>query len=269
MGIVLLAGVSLLVLVTFVMQSGGGSSNAAPATLTTANVQKLQHDEVDAAVQSALHRQVQQMMEASKLVSTIYPSVKRLPADQMKRILVTGGAGFVGSHLVDRLMLQGTPRCRPYAIGGLPDLFISFLSDARVTPGHMVYVLDNLFTGRKRNIQHWVGHPNFEFFQRDVTEPFFLEVDQIYHLACPASPPQYQYNPIKTIKTSTMGTLHMLGLAKRVKARMLFTSTSEVQMPVVCVRSGGKRTHHMDVPCVRRCTVTQRSTPRKNRTGAT
>ena len=245
MGIVLLAGVSLLVLVTFVMQSGGGSSNAAPATLTTANVQKLQHDEVDAAVQSALHRQVQQMMEASKLVSTIYPSVKRLPADQMKRILVTGGAGFVGSHLVDRLMLQGTPRCRPYAIGGLRDSFISFLSHGRVTPGHMVYVLDNLFTGRKRNIQHWVGHPNFEFFQRDVTEPFFLEVDQIYHLACPASPPQYQYNPIKTIKTSTMGTLHMLGLAKRVKARMLFTSTSEVPTPVDRVRSGGKRSHHM------------------------
>jgi len=94
----------------------------------------------------------------------------------------------------------------------------------------MVYVLDNLFTGRKQNIQHWIGHPHFEFFQRDVIEPFFLEVDQIYHLACPASPPQYQYNPIKTIKTSTHGTLNMLGLSKRVKARMLFTSTSEVRV---------------------------------------
>lgn len=94
--------------------------------------------------------------------------------------------------------------------------------------GHIVYVLDNLFTGRRKNIQHWEGHPNFQFFQTDVVEPFLLEVDQIYHLACPASPPQYQYNPIKTIKTSTVGTLNMLGLAKRVKARLLFASTSEV-----------------------------------------
>jgi len=88
--------------------------------------------------------------------------------------------------------------------------------------------MDNLFTGKKKNIEQWIGHPNFEFFQHDVTNPFFIEVDQIYHLACPASPPHYQYNPIKTLKTSMLGTHNMLGLAKRVRARLLFTSTSEI-----------------------------------------
>eukprot|EP01138_Halocafeteria_seosinensis_P016367 gb/GECG01016698.1/.p1 GENE.gb/GECG01016698.1/~~gb/GECG01016698.1/.p1 ORF type:complete len:510 (+),score=68.35 gb/GECG01016698.1/:1-1530(+) len=127
-----------------------------------------------------------------------FPPVRRL--NNPKRILVTGGAGFVGSNLVDVLMQQG----------------------------HQVYVLDNLFTGRRRNIEHWIGHPHFEFFQTDVTQPFYIEVDQIYHLACPASPPHYQHNPIKTIKCSTHGTLNMLGLAKRVNARLLFTSTSEI-----------------------------------------
>lgn len=116
------------------------------------------------------------------------------------RILVTGGAGFVGSNLVDRLMSMG----------------------------HEVTVLDNLFTGRKKNVAHWLGHPNFNFIIADVVQPIMLEVDQIFHLACPASPPHYQYNPIKTIKTSTEGTLNMLGLAKRVKARMLLASTSEI-----------------------------------------
>jgi len=154
------------------------------------------------------------------------------------RILVTGGAGFVGSNLVDKLMMAG----------------------------HDVVVLDNMFTGRKKNVVQWsdhftlslihslthslthrLGHPNFQLIVHDVIEPIMLEVDQIYHLACPASPPHYQYNPIKTIKTSTegalifsltysliylfiylQGTLNMLGLAKRVRARMLLTSTSEV-----------------------------------------
>jgi len=91
-----------------------------------------------------------------------------------------------------------------------------------------VTVIDNMFTGRKKNVAQWLGHPNFNLIVHDVVEPIFLEVDQIYHLACPASPPHYQYNPIKTIKTSTEGTLNMLGLAKRVHARMLLTSTSEV-----------------------------------------
>ncbi|MGF1521295.1 MAG: UDP-glucuronic acid decarboxylase family protein [Leptolyngbyaceae cyanobacterium] len=116
------------------------------------------------------------------------------------RILVTGGAGFIGSHLIDRLMQAG----------------------------HDVICLDNFFTGHKRNIQHWFGNPNFELIRHDITEPIRLEVDQIYHLACPASPVHYQYNPVKTIKTNVMGTLHMMGLAKRVKARILLASTSEV-----------------------------------------
>lgn len=116
------------------------------------------------------------------------------------RILVTGGAGFIGSHLIDRLMEQG----------------------------HDVLCLDNFYTGHKRNILKWFNHPNFELVRHDVTEPIRLEVDQIYHLACPASPVHYQYNPVKTIKTNVMGTLNMLGLAKRVKARFLLASTSEV-----------------------------------------
>jgi len=129
-----------------------------------------------------------------------FPPVKLLPPSQRKRILVTGGAGFVGSHLVDRLMLLG----------------------------HEVTVLDNFFTGSKTTISHWIGHPNFEMVRHDVVEPFMIECDQIYHLACPASPPHYQFNAVKTIKTSFMGTLNMLGLAKRTKARFLITSTSEV-----------------------------------------
>ncbi|RUP48096.1 hypothetical protein BC936DRAFT_144966 [Jimgerdemannia flammicorona] len=129
-----------------------------------------------------------------------FPPVRSLRPSEKKRILVTGGAGFVGSHLVDRLMLMG----------------------------HDVIVLDNFFTGNKRNVQHWLGHPHFELVRHDVVDPFMIEVDQIYHLACPASPPHYQYNPIKTVKTSVMGTINMLGLAKRTKARFLLTSTSEV-----------------------------------------
>ncbi|KAK1927224.1 UDP-glucuronic acid decarboxylase Uxs1p [Papiliotrema laurentii] len=129
-----------------------------------------------------------------------FPPVKLLPNAERKRILITGGAGFVGSHLVDRLMLLG----------------------------HEVTVLDNFFTGSRTTVSHWVGHPNFEMVRHDVVEPFLIEVDQIYHLACPASPPHYQYNAVKTIKTSFMGTLNMLGLAKRTKARFLITSTSEV-----------------------------------------
>ncbi|MFM7530805.1 MAG: UDP-glucuronic acid decarboxylase family protein [Nodosilinea sp.] len=116
------------------------------------------------------------------------------------RILVTGGAGFIGSHLIDRLM----------------------------TAGHDVICLDNFYTGHKRNLLRWLDNPYFELIRHDITEPIRLEVDQIYHLACPASPVHYQYNPVKTIKTNVMGTLNMLGLAKRVKARFLLASTSEV-----------------------------------------
>jgi len=116
------------------------------------------------------------------------------------RILVTGGAGFLGSHLCDRLIKEGKE----------------------------VICLDNLFTGRKQNISHLLANPRFEFVRHDVIDPFKLEVDQIYNLACPASPPHYQYNPIKTVKTSVMGAINCLGLAKRVRARVLQASTSEV-----------------------------------------
>ena len=116
------------------------------------------------------------------------------------RILVTGGAGFLGSHLCDRL----------------------------ISDGHEVICLDNLFTGRRENIVHLLSNPRFEFMRHDVVDPFKVEVDQIYNLACPASPRHYQYNPIKTVKTSVMGAINCLGLAKRVKARVLQASTSEV-----------------------------------------
>lgn len=116
------------------------------------------------------------------------------------RILVTGGAGFIGSHLCERLLGDG----------------------------HDVICLDNFFTGRRDNIIALISNPHFELIRHDVIEPILLEVDQIYNLACPASPIHYQYNPVKTVKTSVMGAINMLGLAKRVKARILQASTSEV-----------------------------------------
>lgn len=116
------------------------------------------------------------------------------------RILVTGGAGFIGSHLCERLL----------------------------NDGNEVICLDNFFTGRKANISHLFGNKNFELVRHDVTEPILLEVDQIYNLACPASPIHYQYNPVKTVKTNVMGMINMLGMAKRVRARILQASTSEV-----------------------------------------
>jgi UDP-glucuronate decarboxylase len=118
----------------------------------------------------------------------------------IKRILITGGAGFLGSHLCDRL----------------------------VAAGHDVICLDNFFTSQKANIEHLLGRPNFELIRHDVTHPFFLEVDEVYNLACPAAPGHYQYNPIKTIKTSVLGAIHVLGLAKRTKAKVFHASTSEV-----------------------------------------
>ncbi|CDW55313.1 UDP glucuronic acid decarboxylase 1 [Trichuris trichiura] len=129
-----------------------------------------------------------------------YPHMKYRPPDKRKRILVTGGSGFVGSHLIDYLMKDG----------------------------HEVICLDNYFTGKKKNIEQWLGHPNFELLRHDIVNPIYLEVDRIYHLASPASPPHYMYNPVKTIKTNTMGTINVLGLARRTKARVLLASTSEV-----------------------------------------
>jgi Nucleoside-diphosphate-sugar epimerases len=118
----------------------------------------------------------------------------------MKRILITGGAGFIGSHLCERLLNEGND----------------------------IICLDNYFTGNKNNILHLIGHPHFELVRHDVTTPYYAEVDEIFNLACPASPIHYQYNGIKTIKTSVMGAINMLGLAKRTRAKILQASTSEV-----------------------------------------
>lgn len=118
----------------------------------------------------------------------------------MKKILVTGGSGFLGSHLCERLLNEGNE----------------------------VVCLDNYFTGNKKNIMHLMNNPYFELVRHDITQPFFIEVDEIYNLACPASPIHYQHNPIKTIKTSVMGAINMLGLAKRINAKILQASTSEV-----------------------------------------
>ncbi|XP_028758246.1 UDP-glucuronic acid decarboxylase 1 [Neltuma alba] len=144
-----------------------------------------------------------QLQTASYFSYGVKGKVGRVPAGisgRRLRIVVTGGAGFVGSHLVDKLIGRGND----------------------------VIVIDNFFTGRKENLVHLLGNPRFELIRHDVVEPILLEVDQIYHLACPASPVHYKYNPIKTIKTNVMGTLNMLGLAKRIGARFLLTSTSEV-----------------------------------------
>ena len=120
--------------------------------------------------------------------------------DSRKRILVTGGAGFLGSHLIDALLERG----------------------------HEVLCVDNLFTGTKRNIEHLLSHPRFEFMRHDVTFPLFVEVDEIYNLACPASPVHYQHDPVQTTKTSVHGAINMLGLAKRLRCRIFQASTSEV-----------------------------------------
>lgn len=118
----------------------------------------------------------------------------------MNRVLITGGAGFLGSHLADKL----------------------------IDDGHEVLCVDNFFTGRRENIKHLLGHADFELLRHDVTFPLYLEVDHIYNMACPASPVHYQFDPVQTVKTNVMGAINMLGLAKRVKARILQASTSEV-----------------------------------------
>ncbi|MCA9288332.1 MAG: GDP-mannose 4,6-dehydratase, partial [Phycisphaerales bacterium] len=118
----------------------------------------------------------------------------------VKRVLVTGGAGFLGSHLCDRL----------------------------VAAGHDVICIDNFFTSQKSNVQHLLAKPNFELIRHDVTHPLWLEVDEIYNLACPAAPGHYQYNPIKTMKTSVMGAINVLGMAKRCRAKVFQASTSEI-----------------------------------------
>ncbi|XP_049690226.1 UDP-glucuronic acid decarboxylase 1 isoform X1 [Accipiter gentilis] len=192
------------------------------------NMRSLQENgdqKVESKIEEAVAPLREKIKDLEKSFTQKYPPVKFLSEKDRKRILtevqkgekitnfpasstfameqeykITGGAGFVGSHLTDKLMMDG----------------------------HEVTVVDNFFTGRKRNVEHWIGHENFELINHDVVEPLYIEVDQIYHLASPASPPNYMYNPIKTLKTNTIGTLNMLGLAKRVGARLLLASTSEV-----------------------------------------
>mmetsp|Transcript_13629 Transcript_13629/g.29098 ORF Transcript_13629/g.29098 Transcript_13629/m.29098 type:complete len:648 (+) Transcript_13629:113-2056(+) len=159
--------------------------------------------EADVTETQKLFLSTQKLLATQSIPTSTTPYIMTtptLPDSLRKRIMITGGAGFVGSHLVDKLMMEG----------------------------HEVIVVDNFFTGQRKNIEHWMHHPRFSLVVHDVTEPIMMEVDEIYHLACPASPPHYQYNPVKTIKTSTMGTINMLGLAKRVKAKILLTSTSEI-----------------------------------------
>jgi len=181
-------------------KSGSGPDNDGPYPISWPRQTRdvLNEEQIDEIFNKNQQKYSQQSMPTPTTPDVM--KTYQLSDSKRKRILVTGGAGFVGSHLVDRLMMEG----------------------------HDVTVIDNFFTGQKKNVAHWMHHPNFQLVRHDVIEPIMMEVDQIYHLACPASPPHYQYNPIKTIKTSTMGTLNMLGLAKRVHARMLLTSTSEV-----------------------------------------
>mmetsp|Transcript_28483 Transcript_28483/g.69470 ORF Transcript_28483/g.69470 Transcript_28483/m.69470 type:complete len:442 (+) Transcript_28483:315-1640(+) len=173
-------------------RSSEGHSGAGGTTAAT------EMYEIHSRLDKAVEKLNSEYMEHSRVKA--HPPTEKLPTWQKKRILVTGGAGFVGSNLVDLLMRQG----------------------------HEVIVVDNFFTGRKDNVRQWIGHPNFELRHHDVCQPLFLEVDRIYHLASPASPPHYMYNPIKTIKVNVEGTQNMLGIARRVHARILFTSTSEV-----------------------------------------
>ncbi|XP_073647040.1 UDP-glucuronic acid decarboxylase 1 isoform X4 [Tursiops truncatus] len=191
----LLLGIALL---AYVASIWGNLVNM--SFLLNRSIQENGELKIESRIEEIVEPLREKIRDLEKSFTQKYPPVKFLSEKDRKRILVTGGAGFVGSHLTDKLMMDG----------------------------HEVTVVDNFFTGRKRNVEHWIGHENFELINHDVVEPLYIEVDQIYHLASPASPPSYMYNPIKTLKTNTIGTLNMLGLAKRVGARLLLASTSEV-----------------------------------------
>jgi len=185
-------------IVSYAVSSQQGSDSCEVVGNTDGGIQQLELE--DAQEKIKMLESKLELLESRLPQSNSFPDIKFRTYKDRKRILITGGAGFVGSHLVDKLMLDG----------------------------HEVFVVDNYFTGSKRNIEQWLGHENFEMLHHDIVNPLFIEVDEIYHLASPASPPHYMYNPVKTIKTNTVGTVNMLGLAKRTKAKILIASTSEV-----------------------------------------
>jgi len=185
-------------LVSYAVNSQQGSDSCEAVGNNDGGIQQLELE--DAKEKIKMLESKLELLESRLPHSNSFPDIKFRTYKDRKRILITGGAGFVGSHLVDKLMLDG----------------------------HEVFVVDNYFTGSKRNIEQWLGHENFEMLHHDIVNPLFIEVDEIYHLASPASPPHYMYNPVKTIKTNTVGTVNMLGLAKRTKAKILIASTSEV-----------------------------------------
>lgn len=169
---------------TWASSIGSAKENATPGDQVMGVLPEPVHGESPENVVQELEATRKKLAQLEKKLQDLegripvkYPDVKYLNYKNRKRILVTGGAGFVGSHLVDLLMMEG----------------------------HEVIVVDNFFTGRKRNVEHWFGHENFELIHHDIVNPLFIEVDEIYHLASPASPPHYMYNPVKTIKTNTMG----------------------------------------------------------------
>lgn len=173
-GLYAVVAVGLVILLTTRL-TGMGRTGVSLTSSKGVSLAELE-EEISVRVSEEVTKQIGGI-QAAQMKTKAFPYVKpRLVTDRM-RILVTGGAGFVGSHLVDKLMRDG----------------------------HEVIALDNFFTGRRENVEHWIGHKNFRLVTHDVVEPFMIEVDQIYHLACPASPPHYQYNPIKTIKTSVVG----------------------------------------------------------------
>lgn len=154
-------------------------------SMKAADLESVAKGEPVAPMEQKLQELEARIAKLEKNAPKTFPLVKQLDYREKKRILVAGGAGFVGSHLVDYLMQQG----------------------------HQVTVVDNFFTGSKRNIEHWLGHQNFELIHHDIVSPLYIEVDYIYNLASPASPPHYMMNPVKTIKTNTVGTINMLGKA--------------------------------------------------------